>query len=246
MKLASLIIFVIFFTINALSQDKASNKKFDQIALVNQIDFLDSKFDQPRFSCGFLLKYNQDTFAITAKHLLKFIKSDEMHAVSFDNGIKNWSLFSLTNPNEKVRVAKLLNEDKTAKLSKKSTFDDDWLMFSIRENKSKVKALEIRMTPLVAGEKLYVVGWTRKMESGEQRVYEFEYQKTIGNRILLKDLLVPEQFGGLSGAPVIDENEFVIGIVSGKTEDPSSGKSYFSPYLLTSIIPFLDKIKKTN
>ena len=59
-------------------------------------------------------------------------------------------------------------------------------MFSIRENKSKVKALEIRMTPLVAGEKLYVVGWTRKMESGEQRVYEFEYQKTIGNRILLK------------------------------------------------------------
>ena len=111
MKLASLIILVILFTINAFSQDKASNKKFDQIALVNQIDFLDSKFDQPRFSCGFLLKYNQDTFAITAKHLLKFIKSDEMHAVSFDNGIKNWSLFSLTNPNEKVRVARLLNED---------------------------------------------------------------------------------------------------------------------------------------
>lgn len=65
-----------------------------------------------KLGCGFLLKFNQDTFAVTAKHLIKFIKSDEMEGVSLDNGIKNWMLFNLNKPSENVVVDKLLNENK--------------------------------------------------------------------------------------------------------------------------------------
>jgi len=246
MKTIFLTVVLFFLVSSCYSQEKNSAKKFDNIALVNKIDFFDSKFDQSRFGCGFLLKYEKDTFAVTAKHLIKFIKSDEMKGVSFENGIKRWSLFALNQPSENVVVNKLLNENKKEPISEKSNYKDDWLVFSIKDNYTQVKVLDVREAPLILGEKLYVIGWTRKMESGEQRVYEFAYYKTIGNRILLKDIIVPEQLGGLSGAPVVDENGKIVGIVSGKTNDPDSKKSYFSPNSISSLKSFLKEISNKN
>ncbi|WP_316785976.1 trypsin-like peptidase domain-containing protein [Pedobacter frigiditerrae] len=241
MKSIILFAFLITITLNSLAQEKVSSKKFDDITLVNGITFFDSKFDQPRFSCGFLLKYAKDTLAITAKHLLNVIKSDHMKAVSLENSIKSWSLYPLTKNNELVITDKLLNENKAELLADKSTYINDLLVFSIKENHSKIKPLEIRTTELIPGEKLYAVGWTRKMESGEQRVYEFEFYKIIGNRILLKDVIVPELFGGLSGAPVVDENGKVVGIVSGATTEPDTKKKYFSPFYLTELKSFIGR-----
>ena len=243
MKLIHLAIAIFIFISNCTGQEKTSAKKFEDLALVNKIDFFNAKFDQTKFGCGFLLKFRQDTFAVTAKHLIKFIKSDEMKGVSFHNGIKNWDLFALNRPSAVVVVNKLLNENKNESIAEKASYEDDWLVFSIKENQTGVKALEIRDTPIHEGEKLYVVGWTRKMESGNQRVYEFEYFKTIGKRMLLKDGIVPEQFGGLSGAPVLDENGKVVGIVSGKTTDPDSKKTYFSPCTITGLKSFLNDFK---
>ena len=243
MKLIFLFAFLILLTTDGLSQENVSAKKFEDITLVNKIDFYNPKFDQTKFSCGFLLKYKNDTFAVTAKHLLKIIRSDEMKAVTFENSIRNWTLYPLTKKEEVVITDKLLNENNSESLDAKSTYDDDWLVFSIKENRSKVRPLEIRTAPLVAGEKLYVAGWTRKMETGGQRVYEFEYYKTIDNRILLKDLIVPEQFGGLSGAPLLDESGLVAGLVSNGTVDKETNKRYFSPCNLNSLIAFLDKLK---
>lgn len=225
-------------------QEKLSAKKFPDIALVNRIDFYNPKFDQPRFSCGFLLQYHSDTFAVTAKHLLKFIKPDGMATLSFENAVKNWIFYPLTKKEDSIVTEKLLNENKTALLADASIYEDDWLVFSIRQNHSTVQALQVRTTPLVTGEKLYVIGWTRKMETGEQRVYEFAYHTTIGKRILLKELIVPEQFGGLSGGPVVDEQGLVVGIVSGGTVDPADGKKYFSPCIITGVTEFLDSYKK--
>lgn len=235
MKSIFLFIFLITLSLNSLAQEKTSAKRFDEITLVNEITFFDSKFDQPRFSCGFLLKYGKDTLAITAKHLLNVIKSDKMKTTSFENSIKSWSLYPLLKPKELITTDKLLNENKSELLANKATYVNDLLVFSIKENHSKVKPLEIRTSALIPGEKLYAVGWTRKMESGDQRVYEFEFYKIIGNRILLKDIIVPELFGGLSGAPIVDENGKVVGIVSGSTTDPDTKKKYFSPFYLTEL-----------
>lgn len=241
MKFISL--FALLIITACTGQEKVSDKTFEEITLVNKIDFFDSKLDQPKFSCGFLLQYNKEIYAVTAKHLLKIIKPDKMKTLSFENNIKSWTLYPLENKSEIVICDKLLNENKSELLEAKSTYENDWLLFSIKENHSKIKPLEIRTTPLLTGEKLYVVGWTRKMENGKQRVYEFEYYKTINNRILLKDIIVPEQFGGLSGSPVVDEKGMLVGIVSNGTVDPETGKKYFSPCSATTLLAFLEKLK---
>ena len=94
MKITILFAFVLL-TLGCSSEENVSKKMFEEITLVNKIEFNNSKFDQPKFSCGFLLKYKADTFAITAKHLLKIIKPDDMKAVVFDNMVKAWYLYPL-------------------------------------------------------------------------------------------------------------------------------------------------------
>lgn len=245
-KFGSIMKFKFFFGVSILwiagccGQEVSSDKSFKEIALVNKIEFINPKYDQPKFSCGFLLKYDNETFAVTAKHLLKIIKPESMTALSLESHIKNWELYPLNNKSETVICDRLLNEDKSELLDAKSTYDNDWLVFSIKQNSSGIIPLEIRNTPLIRGEKLYVVGWTRTMENGPQRVYEFEYYKTISNRILVKDIIVPEKFGGLSGAPLVDENGLLVGIVSNATVDPDSNKKFFSPCSVKNLAAFLE------
>jgi hypothetical protein len=239
-------LFLLLLSINCLGQERTSAKTFPAIALTNRIEFTDPHFDQPRFSCGFLLAHNQDTFAITARHLLKIIKTKEMTHLAFGNSIKSWSLFSLLHKDKNAVTERLLNENAAASLEDKATYDDDWLVFSLRSNHTTVKPLAFRATPLRPGEKLYVVGWTRRMEEGPQRVYEFEYYKTIDHRLLLKDVIVPEQFGGLSGAPLVDEQGQLVGIVSNGTIDPVSKQKYFSPCPVDGLRAFIENYQKTN
>ncbi|SOD11453.1 Trypsin [Pedobacter xixiisoli] len=229
----------VLFSTHAFAQDQVSTETFPAISLVNRIDFIDPKYDQPRFSCGFLINYSGEEFAVTAKHLLKIIKTDKMKKLVFENYIKDWILYPLNKKEQLVTTSKLLNENQLESLNDASSYKEDWLLFSIKTNNSSVKPLEIRTTQLIGGEKLYVVGWTRKMDEGSQRVYEFEYVKSIGNRILLRNLVVPEQFGGLSGAPVIDKQGFVVGIVSGGTTDPETKEKYFSPCSIDGLAAFL-------
>ena len=229
---------------NCLGQEHASSKQFPEIALTNRITFTDPHFDQPRFSCGFLLVHQQDTFAITAKHLLKFIKTKEMPRLALGNSVKSWSLFSLPDNGKSVVTQHLLNENPAASLDDKAIYDEDWLVFSLRSNQTNVKPLAFRTTPLQPGEKLYVIGWTRHMETGPQRVYEFEYYKTADHRLLLKEVVVPEQFGGLSGAPLVDEQGQLVGIVSGGTVDPVSKQKYFSPCPVDGLRAFIENYQK--
>lgn len=240
MKFFLFCVIAVFWAPGCCGQEISSNKAFKEIALVNRIEFTDPKYDQQKFSCGFLIKYNNETFAVTAKHILKIIKPESMTTLSLEGFIKTWVLYSLNYKSEMVICDKLLNEDTSEQLESKSSYVNDWLVFSIKENSSSITPLEVRKTALIQGEKLYVAGWTRTMENGPQRVYEFEYYKTISNRILLKDILVPEKFGGLSGAPLVDENGLLVGIVSNGTVDPDSKKKFFSPCTVANLVTFIE------
>jgi len=177
---------------------------------------------------------------VSAKHIISVVKTDSMKYLTLDGFVKKWSLRPLTREDQSVVVDKLLNADSTENLNAKNRFENDWLVFSIKENNSKVQPLEIRETPLIKGEKLYVVGWTRLMTEGAQRVYEFKYYKTRGTHILLKNIIVPEKFGGLSGAPVIDENGMLVGIVSNSTFEITALSKLFSPCKIDNLKHFLD------
>jgi len=191
-----------------------SEKQFQSIGLINHYEYFKGEHEFKQLGTAFLLKYKNDTFAITAKHILAVLKPDSAKNLTLENFVKTWTMSPLNKENEIVIVDKLLNENKTESLKSERLYEKDWLVFSIKENSAKVIPLEFREKPLVKGEKLYAIGWTRHMSEGNQRVYEFEFYKTKGTHHLMKKLIIPEKMGGLSGGPVVDEEGKLVGIVS--------------------------------
>ncbi len=238
------LIFCSLFILVLISCSKAkisvSDRQFPPTSLINHFEYFDGEHEFHQLGSAFLLKYKTDTFAITAKHILGVLKPDSMKNLTIDNFIKKWTMSPLDKENEIVIVDKLLNEDKSEILNSKTQFEKDWLVFSIKENRSTVIPLEFRETPLVKGEKLYIIGWTRHMKEGAQRVYEFEYFKTDGTHILLKKIIVPEKMGGLSGGPVVDVNGKLAGIVSNSKFSIRNMEKLISPVGTVELKDFLD------
>lgn len=246
--------FIIYFILPVIlsvmcscgSKTTISTKKFSPISLINKVEFFDPQYDWDKIGCGFLLKYKTDTFVVTAQHILKFARTDSMKYLTIKGFVKKWSLHQLNKENERVIVDDLLNENKAQKIKPDYRFTEDWLVFSIKENNSKVQPVEMRETPLIKGEKLYIVGWTRHMTEGEQRTYEYKYYKSKGSHFLMKDVIVPEKYGGLSGSPVLDENGLLVGIASSSTFEITALKRLFSPCKIDSLKIFLDNYLKNK
>ncbi len=217
-----------------------SEKQFPPISLINHYEYFNGEHEFNQLGTAFLLKYKNDTFAITAKHILAVLKPDSLKNLTLDNFIKNWTMSALNKQNEIVTIDKLLNEDKNESLKSKTIYQKDWLVFSIKENKAKVIPLEFREKPLVKGEKLYAIGWTRHMKEGNQRVYEFEYYKTKGTHHLMKKLIIPEKMGGLSGAPVVDNDGKLVGIVSNGEFNLFTMEKMLAPVGTIELKAFLD------
>jgi CBS domain-containing protein len=227
--------------VSVLGADRASDKQWPPIVLANHFSCYDPTGDQDR-GCGFLVKYNDRVYAVSAKHVLaalaiKGVKG--LEHVSLQGVIKELSMFSKDAKSEKVIVGKLLNEGPHQKLASPDLVTHDWLVFAINRNESHIQPLEIRKMPLQRGEKVYVVGWTSDQKDGPQRTYEFEYYKSVGTHVLLKERLVPAKLGGLSGAPVVDGTGSLVGIVSNSTVDPETGSKFFSPCSATDLAAYL-------
>lgn len=216
-----------------------SDKQFPPISLVNHYEYFSGDHEFQQLGTAFLLKFQNDTFAITTKHTLAVLKTDSLKMLTLDNFIKTWTMSPLDKPEEKVIIDRLLNEDKNESLKSKKMRETDWLIFSIKENRSNVLPLEIRETPLKKGEKMYAVGWTRHMTEGKQRVYEFEYYRQNGNRHFMKMKLIPGLMGGLSGGPVVDENGKLVGMVAGNKFCYMAMQNMFWPVGMDGITAFL-------
>jgi len=239
MRLICFAVFILFFLYSCSNQGK-----FEDISLTNRVETIVPELNVSGFGNAFLLKYNNETFAITAKHILRMIKTGpQVNGLSFDVFIKNWVMFPLDKKEDTIVISKLLNRDADSLLDERPIYENDWLIFSIQRNHSAVKPLQVRTTPLKPGENLYVIGYTGKLESGNPEVYKFEYYKTIGQHILLKNITVAEykHMGGLGGAPVVDEEGAVVAIASADEVDPETGKKYYAPCLLNELITFLQK-----
>ena len=239
-KIFHCLFFIVAFASCSTAIVSVSEKQFPSISLINHFEYFKGEHEFKQLGTAFLLKYKNDTFAITAKHILAFIKPDSSKNLTLENYVKVWTMSPLNKENEIVIVDKLLNEHKNESLKAETLYEKDWLAFSIKANRANVIPLEFREKPLVQGEKLYVIGWTRNMKEGDQRVYEFEFYQTKGTHHLMKKLIIPEKMGGLSGGPVVDEEGKLVGIVSTSEFNLFTMENMLAPVGTDDLKAFLD------
>ncbi len=65
-----------------------SDKQFPPVGLVNHYEYFDGNHMYNQLGTAFLLKYQKDIFAITAKHILAVLKPDSIKNVSLENFIR--------------------------------------------------------------------------------------------------------------------------------------------------------------
>jgi hypothetical protein len=186
--------------------------EWPRIALVNQIDYVDGH--HPVAGCGFLLEVGDELLAATAKHVLTYFKSAEMDSVDFGGTLESWRMFPKDRPADMVVVDELLNRDAGESLEG-IPCGRDWLLFTVGRRSEGIQPLRFRETPLEAGEPLYLIGWRYTETNCPQVVYEGTFVRSESDAVAITiEALIDNTVPGLSGAPVIDERGYLVGLMS--------------------------------
>lgn len=214
---------VLFVAVLGVVSVKAQPKK--PMTLVNDVAFHNTEYGNDNAGNAFVVDVGGGSYAITAKHILMIVKTDKMTSIDFAGELKEWRMFEKNDPSRFLIVDELMNADREEKLEWE-TLENDWIVFSIKENKTQNEPLKFRTYPLIKGEELFVVGWAYEDKEGPQRTYAFEFDRTEEGLHTLVQVDGPESLAGLSGSPVVDADNRVVGLVSSGWKDEDSGLTY--------------------
>ena len=206
--------------------------------LVCNVAFKDSTFNNQHAGSGFILRYKDKLYGITAKHVLFFAKTDSMKTISFGNQLQSWNFTSRVNPMTSILAWKLLNKNPEEAIEMPPK--GDWLIFEIQQNIPKdVAVYKVREQPLEKNEKVRFLGYpynSEKVVSEQGTFIGF----TAENNLKLD---VPKgNYAGCSGGPVLDMDGNLVGIVSMGYFNQKEQKMIFEPasldyfkYIITSM-----------
>ena len=181
-----------------------------QILLTNEYQ-LDQSLGNGASS--FLIKAKRDTLLCTAKHLLGEAMgiNPEIKTDKFNSSLKYWKAYPRNGKISKdtISVTKLITEKQN---------DIDIILLDGQFGKeNNIVALTPRFSKIREEEKLEIIGCEYTDWDCHQRKYVATMYSDLDGQILLKseDKFSPS---GFSGAPVIDSNGLVAGLLSGGGE----------------------------
>lgn len=217
MKKTSLIILLLLFHYQSQAQ-------VDSV-LISNVQFKNAKYNNSHAGSGFLLKYKRKVYAVTAKHVLFFAKTDSMKSISFGGELKSWEFISKVNTQTKVNAGKLINENPNELIEMPPK--GDWLIFEVNEKVPKnVVVYKLRKKPLVIGEEVHFLGYPYKNEKHitvQGKLKGFTKDNNLS-------LSVPKgTYNGCSGGPVLDLAGRVVGLVSMGYFNSKTDQMVFEP-----------------
>ena len=214
-----------------------------QYSGINQVTFNDSKYDNPFAGNGFLIKYNDRLFAVTVKHALFVAKTPNLNAVYIEDEVKEWRIHENNNKDNYVVLGKLLNANKNEPIDM-HILANDWLVFEVEKNNSNFAVLELRDTPLEMGEPLTAYGCTyAAQETCSQDEYKGPFVGMEENNLRFAiQNLEGKRPRGLSGSPVLDKNNKLVGIISNAIKSKTGDGIDSAPATLTYLRNVLKEI----
>ncbi len=236
------VISILFILFSCSSQEKVTKKSsIEAWKINNYVDsvqiLLTNKFQlNDSFGYGassFLLQSKNDTLLCTAKHLIEepmgFVP--KIRTDSFNINFKYWKAYPRQNnlSNDTINCTRLINET--------ITDVDIIIQDCIIGEKNDIQILKPRFTRAKPGESFEIIGCEYSDTDCYQHKFSAKFDAYEDGKIgVVSELnFSPGEF---SGAPVIDSNGFVIGVVS--TGGEIHGKLYLSIEPLSKIRHYLE------
>ncbi|MFT6747894.1 MAG: hypothetical protein ACJAZ2_002251 [Glaciecola sp.] len=181
-----------------------------QILLTNEYQLNESR---AHGASSFLILAKGDTVLCTAKHLLGDAMgiSPEIKTEKFDSALVYWKAFPRNN---------LLSSDtiySTKIITKQTDSVDIILQNCVHGMENNIIVLKPRLSKAAQGEKFEIIG----CQYSDSECHQRKYYATMDSYEEGKMFLISETkfiVPGFSGAPVIDSNGLVIGVLSGGGE----------------------------
>jgi len=222
----------------------SKNKSYQKIyAAANHVVFTKNDSTIPFLGSGFLVKYESKIYGVTAKHVLLEAMNKGLTRVDVSAEIKEWSFKPFNQSGGKVLLGDLLNTNSTEKLTI-DVLKDDWLVFEVLKDESNLTPLTISEAPnLKKGDLVRFFGCTyANQNTCQQNSYSGVYEGTLDSNLLIK--IDREKLGslrGMSGSPVVNSKNEVIGIVSNMIPD-GEGNLYFAPFFVEPLLTYLKQV----
>lgn len=216
-----------------------------QFSGINNISFHDGAYDKAFAGNGFLLEYKNNLYAITVKHTFLEAKTPEMKSVTIDGFVKEWRIHPNKQPNDYIKLGRLLNANINEAIDM-NILQKDWLIFEVEENHSSLSVLKLRETQLITGDKLTAYGCSYANQAHcLQDVYVGTFISSEPNnlRISIPNLAL-NKLRGLSGSPVLDKNNQLVGIVSNVLKSQTGEGFDFAPANLNYLKQVLESLEK--
>jgi len=210
---------------------------------VNQLKFFNEKYDKSFVGNGFLIRHKDKLYAVTVKHALLEAKTPSMTAVTISKQIKQWRIHPNNKPEQYIELGRLINQDVNEKIDMK-VLTKDWLVFEVKENKSPLKVLSLRESPVQQGETLTAIGCSYQKKSictQDKLVGSFIAYDTYNLRIKLPSFEL-SSLRGFSGSPVVDKDNNVVGMVSNVLRSKSGPGFDFAPVSLDYLLTILNSV----
>lgn len=185
-------------------------------ALSNDVAFADTTYSY--LANAFAVDTGADTIGVTCKHIFMVFRNQRgTSAISLGDDFRAWTLRSSRDTARVLPIRRLINDDANEPVGDFASLKDrDWLVFELGSWTDGIYPLKVRYTPLERGDTIYAVGRSRAgrhdPDPVPSRLRVFRAAPSYYYVQPLDPMVDPEH---TSGSPVIDENGYLVGLVSG-------------------------------
>lgn len=196
---------------------KEAVSDWPDFALTNEIGFSDTTYFD--LANSFLVNTGYDTLGVSCKHLfLVFHYQQGFTHIDLGEEFQYWNMYPKNHRDTRVSIKRLINTNPAEPIGEFNTLKvRDWIIFDLEEPHNQLYPLKIRHTPVKSNEIVYALGWGIKQEDNRTpALIRLQCIKNVGDYFYTKTLPTNTQANGRSGSPVIDQNGYLVGIVSGQ------------------------------
>jgi hypothetical protein len=190
--------------------------EWPDFALSNDIIFADTTFTY--LANAFVVDTGADTVGVTCKHIFMVLQSRRgTSSIALGDDFVGWTLRSSRDSTRMLRTQRLINADPSEPIGDFAGIKDrDWLIFELGDWEKGLYPLKVRYTAVKPGEVVYAIG---RSQQGRHRPdptrSPLRVYRTMPNYYYVEPLDPEIDAGGTSGSPVIDQNGYLVGLVSG-------------------------------